>query len=220
MRVLRVLTCSVLPIQLALASLVGGCTYISNDPVGVHFQDYETRPPRNDTVTVCSAYGCKAQTAFKFTKADIAHVQKMLRPAKKPPTAVQERALISSALAWMEKRVGDEVGTSADRPGDDFAGNGDPTQMDCVDVATNLTSYLLVLQQHGLITNHKVGAVVVKEDPRRGIDGWTHYAAVLIENGTNQHFAVDGWKLSSGVAPEIVEVERWYVPNTTITMRN
>ena len=75
-----------------------------------------------------------------------------------------ERRRVGHTLAWMEKRVGDEVGTSADRPGDDFEGNGDPTQMDCVDVATNLTSYLLVLDRNKLLRHHTVGTIFVKED--------------------------------------------------------
>jgi hypothetical protein len=63
----------------------------------------------------------------------------MAVPKKGGGSAAEERRNIARALAWIEKRVGDAVGTSADRPGDDVLGNGDPTQMDCVDVATNLT---------------------------------------------------------------------------------
>jgi len=203
-----------------IALLAAGCTYNSSGPVEQHFQDFATRPPQKNRITVCSAYGCKAQTDFRFTAADITHLQKLMRPGKAPPTPAQERKLISDTLAWMEKRVGDVVGTSADRPGDDLAGGGDPTQMDCVDVATNLTSYMLVLQTNGLIKSHTVGPIVIKEDLTRGFDGWPHYAAVLVEHGTRQRFAVDGWKLASGIAPEIVEVERWYIPDATVSMRN
>ena len=54
---------------------------------------------------------------------------------------------LEAAKLMRQHHVGDVVGTSADRPADDLAGNGDPTQMDCVDVATNLTSYLLILER-------------------------------------------------------------------------
>jgi hypothetical protein len=74
----------------------------------------------------------------------------------------------------MEKRAGDAVGTSADRPGDD---------------ATNLTSYLLVLERNQLLRHHTVGSVYVKEDWRRGLSGWTHYAAILVENQSKQRYA-------------------------------
>ena len=37
-----------------------------------------------------------------------------------------------------------------------FTASGDPEQLDCVDVATNTTSYLLVMKQNGLIKHHTV----------------------------------------------------------------
>jgi hypothetical protein len=133
--------------------------------------------------------------------------------------SADERGRIAHTLAWMERRVGDVVGTSADRPGDDFEGAGDPTQMDCVDVATNLTSYLLVLHTNGLIKHHAVGSVYIKEDLRKGFSGWTHYAATLVEIERKQKFAVDGWLLPSGQEPEIVEVERWYIDDREIAVK-
>ncbi len=126
-------------------------------------------------------------------------------------TPADERAAIKTALAWMGNRADTAVGTAGDRPGDDMMGNGDPGQMDCVDVATNLTSYMLVMERHKMFRHHAVGSMYVKEDIRRGWDGWTHYAGVLIDNKSKQKYAVDGWLLASGKPPEIVEVERWYI---------
>jgi hypothetical protein len=116
----------------------------------------------------------------------------------------------------MERRVGDAVGTSADRPADDLAGNGDPHQMDCVDLATNLTSYLLILERHKLLRHHTVGPVFVKENPLRGMSGWPHYASILIETKSGQQYAVDGWLLASGAPPEIVETQKWYIDDSDI----
>ena len=200
------------------ALLLAGCAHDNYRSVEQYFQDLATRPPEKNRVTVCSAYGCRTQTAFRFSESDVAHMRKTMgATSARTPTA--ERAAIAQTLAWMEKRVGDVVGTSADRPGDDLAGGGDPTQMDCVDVATNLTSYLLVLQYNGLLLSHTVGPVTIKEDARRGFDGWTHYAAVLVETSSQQRFAVDGWKLTSGIPPEIIEVQYWYIPDTEIIAR-
>ena len=106
-----------------------------------------------------------------------------------------------------------------DRPGDDFYGAGDPAQMDCVDVATNLTIYLLVLQANQLIRHHAVGPLYVREDIRKGLSGWTHYAAPIVESQTKQKYAADGWRLPSGKEPEIVEVEKWYIDDRDIAMK-
>lgn len=199
--------------------MLSGCAYDGRGSVDQHFQDFATRPPEKNRVTICSAYGCRAQTNYRFTESDLVYMRRSMVVPASDRTAAAERAAVARTLAWMEKRVGDVVGTSADRPGDDLAGGGDATQMDCVDVATNLTSYLLVMQYNGLLLHHSVGNVTVKEDLRRGLDGWTHYAAVLVEQNSKQKFAVDGWKLASGKPPEIIEVQRWYIPDAAIVAK-
>ncbi len=205
-------------VAMLLASVLG-CAYHGDDLIDAHYQRYKARLPEGDRVFACSAYGCRTQTPFRFTDADILKLQSMMSAAK-TKTAADERAAARDTLAWMERRVGDVVGTSADRPADDMAGSGDPSQMDCVDVATNLSSYLLILERHQLLRHHSVGGVFVKEDYRRGLSGWTHYAGILIEKGSNQKYAVDGWLLASGKPPEITAVEKWYIDDGDIVFGN
>lgn len=195
--------------------LMSGCAYHDDGPIDAHYHRYKAQLPERNKVFVCSSYGCRTQTPFRFKEADIAHLKSMLSDAH-TASPVAERKSLATTLAWMEQRVGDEVGTSADRPADDMAGNGDPTQMDCVDVATNMTSYLLVLERNELLRHHSVGSVYVKEDLRRGISGWPHYAAILKENNTPQRYAVDGWLMASGKPPEIVETEKWYIDDSDL----
>jgi hypothetical protein len=193
-----------------LALGAAGCAYQPKALIDDHYATFEARLPEKDRVFVCSSYGCRTTTPFKFTEADIAHLKALMSPAStKTPEA--ERATLRTTLGWMEDRVDKVVGTWQDRPGDDGLGNGDPTQMDCVDVATNLSSYLLILQRHNLLRHHQVGSVMVKEDIRRGLSGWTHYAAIVKETGSGKAYAVDGWLMASGQPPEIVETERWYI---------
>jgi hypothetical protein len=202
---------------LACAPLLGlpSCAYQPTALIDDHYATYKARLPEKDRVFVCSSYGCRTQTPFRFTEADIAEVKKIMS-AKATATPGAEREATKKALAWMGNRADKAVGTSNDRPGDDLAGNGDPGQMDCVDVATNLSSYMLVIESHKLFRHHTVGSIYVKEDIRRGIDGWTHYAGTLIENTSKQKYAVDGWLLASGKPPEIVETERWYIDDKDI----
>jgi hypothetical protein len=201
---------------IALLSLVlSGCAYRDDGPIDAHYHRYKAQLPERDKVFVCSSYGCRTQTPFRFKDGDIAHLKSMLTDAR-TATPNAERKAVATTLAWMEQRVGDEVGTSADRPADDLEGNGDPTQMDCVDVATNMTSYLLVLERHKLLRHHTVGSVYVKEDLRLGFSGWPHYAAILKENDAAQRFAVDGWLMASGKPPEIVETEKWYIDDSEL----
>lgn len=202
-----------------LAAGVAGCAYHGDGPIEVHYQRYKARMPEADKVFACSAYGCQKQTPFKFTAADIAQLQSLMSAAH-TATPADERQATKTTLAWMERRVDAVVGTSDDRPGDEFGLSGDPTQMDCVDVATNLSSYLLILERHKLLRHHSVGSVFVKEDYRRGTSGWTHYAAILVETKSKQQYAVDGWLLASGQPPEIVETEKWYIDDADILFGN
>ncbi len=206
-------------VALLLSAGVAGCAYHSDGSIDLHYLRYKARMPEADKVFACSAYGCRTQTEFKFTAADIAQLQTLMSAAH-TATPADERQATRDTLAWMERRVDAVVGTSADRPGDDFGGSGDPTQMDCVDIATNLTSYLLILERHKLLRHHSVGSVFVKEDYRRGMSGWTHYAAILVETKSKQRYAVDGWLLASGKPPEIVEAEKWYVDDADILFGN
>jgi hypothetical protein len=202
-------------LAMLLAASVSGCAYRGDETFDAHYHRYKAQLPSGDKVFVCSSYGCRTQTGFRFADADIAELESLMSAAH-TATGEDERRAVGVALAWMERRVGEATGTSADRPADDMAGNGDPTQMDCVDVATNLTSYLLVLERHKLLRHHSVGPVVVKEDLRRGLSGWPHYAAVLKETKSQQQYAVDGWLLARGVPPEVVAMDKWYIDDSDI----
>lgn len=190
---------------------LAGCTHERNGPVSAHFADFTTRPPAGNTVYVCHAYGCKLQTRFRFRDEDVAAIASLMTKTRTTDSATEERRAVAYAIGWMERRVGDTIGTSADRPGMDFAASGDPTQQDCVDEATNTTSYLLVLAHNNLLRHHTVGTPFSKENLLRGVAGWPHWTAVLRENSNAQKWAVDSWIYANGENPAIVEAEKWYI---------
>jgi hypothetical protein len=194
-----------------LALLAAGCTHERKGPVGQHYLDFATRPPRNNTVYVCHAYGCRKQTPFRFTDEDIAALKTLMAKTRKADTPAEERRAIAYAIGWMERRTGDVIGTKADRPGMDFSASGDPTQQDCVDEATNTTSYLLVLERNGFLRHHVVGTPFSKENLLRGVAGWPHWTAVIKEHVGGQKWAVDSWIYANGENPAVVETEKWYI---------
>jgi len=192
------------------ALLVGGCSY--EHALGVdHYSVFKVDPPRNRTVTVCHAYGCRQKTRFTFTQADITELKRLMEKTKKADTPHEERRAIAYAIGWMERRTGEVVGTKNDRPGMDFAGSGDPTQQDCVDEATNTTSYLTVLQNEGLLKHHTVGQPFAKENYLRGVAGWTHWTATIYEKKSGVRWAVDSWIYENGENPAVVKANEWYV---------
>ena len=99
----------------------------------------------------------------------------------------------------------------------EFGGTGDQTQQDCVDEATNTTSYLMVLQSHGLLKYHTVIVPMTKGDLLKAtlqgdpVKYWPHFAAVLKEKESGQKYAVDSWSGPNGENPAVVKVEDWYI---------
>lgn len=200
-----------LAVVAAAGLVLGACTYERNHPVSTHFYDFSAAPPRGNTVSVCSAYGCNKQTRVRFSSAHISEIRKVMDTYKRTKSAADERRAVAYAISWMEKHVGRVVGTSKDRPGMDYAGSGDPTQQDCVDEATNTTSYLMVLSHNDLLKFHRVGTPFSKGNILAGVQYWPHWTAVLYDNETGTKYAVDSWIYKNGENPAIVEADKWYL---------
>ncbi|MGB6907505.1 MAG: hypothetical protein WBE04_10390 [Methyloceanibacter sp.] len=192
----------------ALSSL-GGCVYEQDGPPEAHFQKFETKPPKGDTVTVCHAYGCKQQTRYTFTPEDIAEISALMARVRRNDSPAEDRRAMSYAIAWMERRVAPTAGTASDRPSMDFIGSGDSTQQDCVDEATNTTSYLLVLERHGLLHHHSVQRPFAKDSVSR----WTHWAAIIEENESGARYAIDSSSGPNGDNPMVQAASSFYVPD-------
>ena len=191
---------------------LAGCTHPGFGTIEGHFATFKVEPPENRTVYVCHAYGCQMKTKFRFTDEDMVQLAVIMAKWRTPANSAEgERRGVAYAIGWIETRVGDVVGTKSDRAGMDFAGNGDPTQQDCVDESTNTTSYMTVLANAGLLTQHKVGVPFAKDNYLRGVAGWTHWTAILVEKANGQRWAVDSWIYANGENPAIVKAEEWYI---------
>lgn len=196
---------------LLAALMVSACTHERIGPTLGHYDDFHVRRPNGSTVFVCHSYGCRMQSKVRFTEADIQEITALMKKTAKDASPAEERRAIAYAIGWMETRVGREIGTDKDRAGMDFGASGDPTQQDCVDEATNTTSYLLVLDHNGLLKHHTVGTPFAKDDYSRGVAGWTHWTAVITEKADGRRFAVDSWIYANGENPAIVETDKWYI---------
>ncbi|MEJ2125452.1 MAG: hypothetical protein P8Y67_12100 [Alphaproteobacteria bacterium] len=206
-------------INVTLAILLSGlglaaCTYERDGPPVSHYQEFQTRAPKGNTVYVCHAYGCQKQTPLKFGQKQIKAIAKLMRKTKKADTAAEERRAVAYAIGWMETYAGTKVGTKNDRPGMDYDGSGDPSQQDCVDEATNTTSYLTILEKNKLLKHHTVGRPFSRGNVLLGgVSNWPHWTAVLWETSNKKKWAVDSWIGPNGENPAIVEADKWYLKN-------
>ena len=193
-----------------------GCVTGGGDDWRLHYVTFSAAPPQGNRVTICHAYTCKEQTPYTFRPKDVAEISAIMTKVKRADTPFEERRGVAYAIAHMEVKVGHKLGIK-DAPGMQFTASGDPSQQDCVDEATNTTSYLLVLQSNGLLKHHTVAGTMSKENLARGVATlnpvkyWPHWTAVLTETKTGQKYAVDSWLFPNGENPAVVKVEDWYI---------
>jgi hypothetical protein len=203
-----------------LSGSLAACTQTGGgaSEVGRHYVEFGAEPPKGNRITVCHAYTCKMQTPYTFSQKDIAEIRAVMARVKKADTAAEERRAIAYAIAHIDVKVGAKLGIK-DRAGMQFGSSGDPAQLDCVDVATNTTSYLLVMQQNGLLKYHTVTMTQSKENLLKGfvqlnpVKYWPHWSAIIIETSTGQRWAVDRWPFDQGENPAVQKVEEWYIPD-------
>jgi hypothetical protein len=150
---------------------------------------------------VCHGFGCAYQTPIQFRASDVAQIRKFFAMAS---DAIDERRAFAAMMAWFERRVAVEAGTTKAKARAGLGSAGDPSQFDCLDKTTNTIGMLLVLQQMGLLRYHAI-------DPpaSRGGIGLPHTSAVVREKATGQQWVIDGWTHNNGEYPDIMPLEKW-----------
>ena len=182
-----------------------GSSLVYRHSVLSYYNKYETAPPDGRVLTVCHGYTCEFKTPYRLTDPDLSDLDALF-PADKTLTAETERARIQQAVALMERRVGEKIGTRADEARNNMlTGSGDPTQQDCVDEAANTMSYILVLHERGLIRRH-----TIEKPALRNPMLLSHYTAVLRDKQSGVDWAVDSWFRPNGEPPLVMPLERWY----------
>jgi hypothetical protein len=206
-------------LMILLCAGLSGCVSGGGDDPRIHYVAFGAEQPQGNRVTICHAYTCKMQTPYTFSRADLAEISAIMAKVKRNDSPFEERRAVAYAIAKMETDVGKKLGIQ-DKAGMQFTASGNPSQMDCVDEATNTTSYLLVLKSNGLIKHHTVEGTMSKENLAKGIvklnpvQYWPHWTAVLKENKSGQKYAVDSWLFDNGENPAVVKVEDWYIKDS------
>ncbi len=161
-------------------------------------------PQRSDRVIVCHGFGCHLKTPVTLTAKDKRKMRRMLAGAATP---AQERAKIAAFVAWAEKRVAPTVGSAGDVGGLDLHNARTPGQMDCIDEASNTTSYLMVAAKAGLLRHHTIGKPVA-----RGffLDGRYPHATAVVVTKKGTPWAIDSWPHANGVSPDVMPLATWY----------
>ena len=189
-----------------LAAVCASLTDASALTIDEAYASVSISPPTTRLVIVCHDFGCAQRTPVGLGPGDHAALSSLLAPGR--ASAEAERKAIAAAIAWFDRRVGPEAGTTrrvARATG--LGGQGTAGQMDCIDTSRNSTSLLLILEQLRLLRHHKV------EGPEaRGfvLDGrGPHATAVLTDIHTGRKWAVDSWTHKYGEKPDVLPLDVW-----------
>ena len=77
---------------LAIGFALAACTHEGFGTAERHFATFSVPEPKDATVHVCHAYGCKLRTKFRFAEADVAELGAIMAKWRgKADTAEDER---------------------------------------------------------------------------------------------------------------------------------
>ncbi|MCV6574204.1 MAG: hypothetical protein OIF58_00555 [Cohaesibacter sp.] len=188
-----------------ILSLAGCMAQMSENPER-WVETTKMRMPTEKALYICHGFGCKLNYAFQPNAQDLEIVTQIMQDGQ--ATAEAEREALGKAIQYFETRLGPLIGSDKDKGGLDLTSSGIAGQMDCIDEASNSTSYLLYLQMHDLLTHHRVSSPVA-----RGffLDGrYPHATSVVRQKQGKRHYAIDSWVKDNGVFPVIMPLEAWF----------
>ncbi len=154
-----------------------------------------------DEVAICFNYGCNAQAVVRYSPLHLGQVQAQFVDADSPAA---EREAIARAVAWLYFYAGAQSPIWRDRGGNFDDDATQPGRMDCIDHSTNTTAYLRLIERHGWLTFHAVGERVL-----RGRMLSDHWAARVVERGSQEEWVIDTWFLAPGLPASVFPLKAW-----------
>lgn len=169
------------------------------------FQSQGYVSPAGTRIIACHGYGCARRQVISVDGSWLKRASAILEAGRASPKA--ERQALEQVVSTYTAYLASSIGGKPDVPGSPPGMSGVHGQMDCLDETANTTSLLLVLQERGLLTHHRV-----RGPESRGffLDGrYPHFSAVITEKRSGREWAVDPWRRAPGQRPEILPLDQW-----------
>lgn len=169
------------------------------------FQSQGYVGPNGTRIIACHGYGCVRRQVISVDGGWLSRAKSLLKAGSSSPQA--ERDALAQVVGTYTAYVTASIGGKPDIPGSPAQMSGVHGQMDCLDETANTTSLLLVLQEQGLLTHHRVEA---PESRGFFLDGrYPHFTAIITEKRTGEGWAVDPWRRAPGQRPEVLPLNQW-----------
>ena len=124
------------------------------------YLDLSLKLPTTASVIVCHGFGCTRRTEIGLGSADRARLTTLLAAGR--ASAEAERRAVATAVAWFDRRVGPEAGTTRRIARAGVLTQTGPGQMDCIDTSRNTTSLLVILDQLRLMRYQQIEGPVAR----------------------------------------------------------
>jgi hypothetical protein len=160
-----------------------------------------TMAQADELVKVCYNYGCYTEDLVLFADSRLDWARQLLAAATTPQ---REREFVSLAIGQFYTWAAEQTPIGADRGGN-YADEGRPGSMDCIDHSTTTDRFLRLFASHGWLRFHRVGEIVVRH---RWIFS-QHFSALIEERAGGARFVVDSWFLDNGEPAVVLPLEDW-----------
>lgn len=189
-----------------LAAIVScGSSAEASSAARQYLAKYEVPPPTAASVVVCHGFNCKFRTVVGLAPGDISRLREILKRGNR--SAKAEINAIADAVAWFERKVGPQTGTSRRTPRAGPAQAGLRSEADCIDESVNTTALLVLLSDLKLLKFHDV---VAPQSRGYLLDfRYPHATAVVADRTSGARWAIDPWPKRNGQRPDTLPVEVW-----------
>lgn len=150
--------------------------------------------------SVCHGNSCRLRTQVSLSTEEWSKIGALFDPA--PADALAERRQIAQAIGLLETFTGRQADTLDDAPGMGVHWNPDG-QLDCIDEATNSTTYMRMMVADQLIRFHDIGL------PANRFGWWPSNTATIKETATGKVYAVESYFRYNGEPAYVLPLDIW-----------
>jgi hypothetical protein len=166
--------------------------------------DYRIHADGSVTQRICFNWSCASRQRLTFTRTDMTEVARQM--AQCPGNGWHTRVQRLRIGIWQMERLAQKyqplLANDAAINEDDQDREG---RMDCVDNASNTTTYLHVLGSLGLLP----GWTVAAQQVRGRFSFQVHWTAIVVDQRGAGAWAVDSWFRPNGHLPYVMPAAEW-----------
>jgi hypothetical protein len=153
--------------------------------------------------SICHGHSCRLRAVVSLSAEEWTQMAALFDPP--PADAIEERHRIARAIGLLETLAGRQAGTLNDAPGMGLQWDIDG-QLDCIDEATNSTTYMRMMAADGLIRFHEVGLPA----HRFVLRAWgPSNTATITEIATGKIYAVESYFGYNGDPAHVMPLDVW-----------